>query len=80
MVAPWRAPRADVSEAAESWPELLQPLPHHIVLKKKERKIGGGGEWGGWVMGRGQNKGEKQRWSVGEGSPGWGPASVGVRV
>lgn len=24
---PWRVPRADVSEAAESWPGLLQPLP-----------------------------------------------------
>lgn len=42
---PWRVPRADVSEASESWPGLLQPLPPTIFcLKKKERKKVGGGQ------------------------------------
>lgn len=77
MVAfPGGPPRADVSEAAESWLGLLQPLPPHHILFKKERKkeIGGG-----WEQGTEEQRGETKVVS-GEGNPKWGRASIGVRV
>lgn len=80
MVAlPGGPPRADVSEAAESWPGLLQPLPHRIKKKKekeKERKWGrpGAGDrtWGrnkGGQLGRGALGGMSLSWSQSPRSP-----------
>lgn len=67
MVALPGRPPGLMSEAAESWPGLLQLLPPTMFcLKKKERKNVGE------ARGRGQNKREKQRRSVEERSPGWG--------
>lgn len=75
--SPWRTPRADCSKATESWPGLLQsPTPTIFCLKKKKKekerqKVGEAG-------GRGQNMGETQRWSVGEGSSKALPGCPGV--
>lgn len=77
VVPPGGPPRAEVSDAAESWPGFLQPLPPTTCCLKKERKER---KKVGEPRGQGTEHGGETKVVSGEGNPRWGRASVGVRV